>query len=264
MLFTGLMPLDCYTLVFVRACPEPGNAFNFSVEHVDGYMGFFPPGAVLDAYTPEGYSNASLTVPKEIFLDAIQRSFPEIPDRILEHGAGLLIAPAGQLQLRILLAAVIEGIENTAASFRGLETRIELERLLLDAFLEAMRAGLDSSVPQLGIRRARRQTHLRKAREFIRDSVHRPLQLDDLMSELGMSSRGIEMLFRDSLGIGPSAFIRHQRLHGVRRALLDASPESGIVKRLALDWGFWHLGHFSNSYRSLFGENPTSTLRRAS
>lgn len=77
-----------------------------------------------------------------------------------------------------------------------------------------------------------------------------------------MSSRGVELLFHDSLGIGPSAFIRHQRLHGVRRELLATAPEPGVVKKLALEWGFWHMGHFSQNYRQLFGETPTATLGR--
>jgi AraC family ethanolamine operon transcriptional activator len=74
----------------------------------------------------------------------------------------------------------------------------------------------------------------------------------------------VELLFQDSLGIGPSAFIRHQRLHGVRRALRTAPPVAGAVKESALKWGFWHMGHFSREYSSLFGENPSATLARRS
>ena len=262
MLFTGVMPREFFTLVFVTKCPEPGHAFTFSIEHVDGYMGLFPPGAELDAHTPEGYSNATLTVPKEMFLDAVRRSVPEMPDRILEDGAGLLTGPVEQSRLRILLSAVQEGVEDATGAFAGLPTRRELEVLLLDAFLAGLRSGVGAMAPQPGIRVTRRMEHLRKARDFIRDSAHEPLRLDDLTSELRMSSRGIEVLFRDSLGIGPSAFIRHQRLHGVRRALLATSAEPGTVKKLALEWGFWHMGHFSQNYRQLFGESPTATLGR--
>ena len=71
MALSGSMPQECYTLVFVTECPEKGRAFNFAAEHTDGYMGYFPPGEVLDAYTPEGYSNATLTVPADIFRAAV-------------------------------------------------------------------------------------------------------------------------------------------------------------------------------------------------
>ena len=57
-------------------------------------------------------------------------------------------------------------------------------------------------------------------------------------------------------------YLRHQRLHGARRALLQAAPTSGAVKHAALDWGFPHHGHFAHDYRTLFGESPAETLVR--
>ena len=260
MLFTGMMPMDCYTLVFVTRCPETGRSFNFATEHSDGYMGFFPPGGELDAYTPEGYSNATLTVPAGEFQRALEQWFPEIPDRILKHGSGMRIGAAEQARLRILLAAVMDGISDPSGLFLGSPARREVERSLLEVFLGALRCGHPVPVPKCRI--AGRLKHLRQARDFIKESAHESIQLGDVGDVLGMSARGVEVLFRSSLGIGPNAFIRHQRLHGVRRALLAAEPEAGVVKELALQWGFWHMGHFSENYRTLFGECPTSTLTR--
>ena len=45
MLFTGAMPRDCFTLVFVLDCPSEGHSFNFAARHTAGYMGFPPPAA---------------------------------------------------------------------------------------------------------------------------------------------------------------------------------------------------------------------------
>ena len=261
-LFTGVMPENCYTLVFVIDCPLKGNSFNFETEHNDGYMGFFPPGAELDAYTPEGYSNASLTVPVEMFLAAVKTSFPEIPDRLLKSGAGLRIGKREQAPLRALLSAVMRGIENPASPLDGLAARRELERRLLDGFLVALRMGLDGLIPRMKSRALGAAGHLRQAREFIRESSRGPVQLDDLCGNLGISRRGVELIFRKSFGIGPSAFIRQQRLHGVRRALLENGPDSVTVKESAIQWGFLHMGHFSRNYRELFGECPSETLLR--
>jgi AraC family ethanolamine operon transcriptional activator len=116
--------------------------------------------------------------------------------------------------------------------------------------------------PSVTSRMAGAVLQLRQAREFIRESTRGPVQLDDLSAQLGMSRRGVELMFRKSLGIGPGSFIRQQRLHGVRRELLAGNPESGAVKRLAIEWGFLHMGHFSRNYRDLFGETPRETLIR--
>jgi len=35
------------------------------------------------------------------------------------------------------------------------------------------------------------------------------------------------------------------------------------VAEVAMHWSFWHLGRFSSSYRALFKELPSDTLKRA-
>lgn len=262
MLFCGSMPKDCYTLVFVTECPEKGRSFNFAAEHTDGYMGFFPPGGMLDAYTPEGYGNATLTIPAAVFLGAVEKSFPEIPDGILKRGAGMRIGAAEQSRLRGLLSSVRSGIEDGTGPLADERVRRHLEVALLDAFLTIMRGGCGSLVLPPGRRIEGRLRRLRQARDYVADHLHQPILVDDLCGVLGLSRRGVEVLFQDSLRIGPSAFLRHQRLHGVRRTLLTTPPVHGVVKESALKWGFWHMGHFSREYRELFGESPSATSAR--
>lgn len=262
MLFSGAMSQDCYTLVFVTECERKGRSFNFATEHHDGYMGFFPPGGMLDAYTPEGYANATLTIPKPVFLAAVERLFPEIPDRILREGAGMRIGIPEQKMLRSLLNSTVQGIKDSSGALMGNRERKALESDLLETFILGLRAGCGSLIPSPGMRMKGRLARLRKARDYIADHLHEPITLVDLCTELGLSRRGVEFLFQDSMGIGPSAFIRHQRLHGVRRDLLTAPQVVGVVKESALQWGFWHMGHFSREYRSLFGESPSLTAAR--
>jgi AraC-like DNA-binding protein len=260
MLFSGSMPRDCYTLVFVMECPQKGRAFNFSVEHNDGYLGFFPPGGLLDAYTPEGYTHGTLTVPNAVFLDAVERMFPEIPQTVLKTGAGLRVGEWEHCHLRGVLTDVRAGMQEPTATLAHEVARKALESALLDAFLMALRSACASVVKPLGQRAEGRLRRLRRARNYLAEHMNAPVQLADLCGELGMSRRGVEMLFRDTLGIGPMTYLRHQRLHGVRRALLASSPMPGLVKKTALEWGFWHMGHFTSEYICLFGESPSATL----
>ena len=64
MWFRGEMPKDCYTLVYVEACPQDGHSFNFNSLHRDQCLGFFAPGEALDATTPSGYRHGTLTIPE--------------------------------------------------------------------------------------------------------------------------------------------------------------------------------------------------------
>ncbi|NMS18434.1 AraC family transcriptional regulator, partial [Vibrio parahaemolyticus] len=55
-------------------------------------------------------------------------------------------------------------------------------------------------------------------------------------------------------------FIHRMRLNQVRRVL--QSPEDNrTIAEIAFDFGFFHLGQFSQSYKRLFGETPTETRK---
>lgn len=261
MLFSGEMPRDCYTIMFVLACPKPGRSFNFSMDHADGYAGFWPPGGVLDAATPENYGNATLTVSSATFHAAVARSYPEISELVLRRGAGVRVGQREQERIRSLLAMIdraVWRVEPLRTTAMGLS---QLEGELLDAFLAALRSGCELNEPPPN-RTGGRLRRFRQARDFIADRLHEPLYLDDLCAELNLSRRGVENLFHDLLGVNPMMYLRHQRLHGVRRALATAEPGLGAVKEKALEWGFRHLGRFSREYFEFFGESPSQTLVR--
>lgn len=259
MLFSGSMSSDDYTLVFVMRCQRPGRSFNFSIEYHEGYIGLFPPGGALDACTPEGYEHAALTVPAAMLRDAVERRFPRMPAAILQHGAAIRAGLPEQMRLRRLLHGIKRGITDPLRPLASRSAREQLERDLLDGFLSALASGCESP-PKPASRLAGRMRRLRQARDYLEEHLHQPMHLIDLCTAIGMSKRGVEELFQHLLGIGPNAFIRSQRLHAVRRALQQAPASPGVVKKHALDWGFWHLGHFAQEYREVFGETPSATL----
>ena len=257
-LFTGVNSKDCYTMVFVLDCPDQGNAFNFGVEYHGGYMAFLAPGAAVDVLTPMGYSNAALSVPADVFHREVEHFFPEIPDPVLKNGLAFRVGTVAQQNLRSLVADVTAALSDPTMPLAGLTVRMELERRLLDAFLGALRDGVENR----RLKPAHSERKLRQAREFLEASIDQPLHFDELCRELGMSRRGLEMMFRKSLGTTPGRYLQCQRLNGVRRALLGADSDLAMVKEVALEWGFLHMGHFGQHYRALFGETPRSTLAR--
>ena len=257
------MARSCYTLIFVLASSTRARSFNFASEYTDGYMGFYPPGSVADAVTPEGYANATLTVPIAEFHAALALHFPEIPETVLRRGAGMRIGELEQARLRGLLAPLQHSMCNEPEFFSESAVRRQIEGELLATFLAAMRSGCADLVPSPTIRAGGRLRRLRMAREFLAAQTQEPVCLDDLCAALGLSRRGVENLFQDLLGISPITYLRHLHLHGARRALLKAAPGPGAVKSAALEWGFLHRGRFARDYRALFGEMPSDTLLKS-
>jgi AraC-like DNA-binding protein len=264
MLYTGAMPKDCFTVSFVMNNPGVGQSFNFRTKFSGGgYMGFFPPGAELDAACPEGCKDAILSVPSEVFLAAVELHFPEMPEDLLKHGGGLWVGLHEQQRIRSLLGS-IEKVVELAIGDLGEECICrQLESDLLVGFLAALRDGCGQRVKEPTSCVGGRHHRFRRVRDFVAEHLHQPIHLDDLCREIGLSAGGTENAFRDYLGISPIEFLRHQRLHCARRTLLREAAVPGAVKKAALEAGFWHLGRFAGDYRRLFGESPKETLAMA-
>lgn len=99
---------------------------------------------------------------------------------------------------------------------------------------------------------------VQQAQECMDGMLEHAPSIESLCRELGVSRRTLQYCFQDMVGMNPVAFLRAQRLNGVRRML----KQSASVTEAATAWGFWHFGHFSQEYKKLFGELPSDTLRR--
>jgi AraC-like DNA-binding protein len=264
MWFRGVMPKDCYTMVYVTACPGEGHSFNFNSRHRDRCLGFFAPGGTLDAKTPEGYRHATLTIPEAVFLQAVENRYPEFPAKLLKKGGSFFPIEDACRNLATLLGAIAETMRREPEVLTCESTRDTLESELQDHFLGLIRSegGNGSAAARPGM--TRRYQRMNLVRDFIGENSHRPIRLHELCTASGLSRRGVEYLFVDLLGVRASTFLLQCRLHGVRRELLAAVPRHGQVKQCAMNWGFWHLGRFAAEYRALFGEMPRATLVRRS
>lgn len=87
--------------------------------------------------------------------------------------------------------------------------------------------------------------------------------MQDLARHAHISTRSLYKGFQEHRGISPMGYVRQVRLQKVRDALLQArrAGQSISVTQVALDWGFGHLGHFTQAYRKQFNELPSQTLR---
>jgi AraC-like DNA-binding protein len=88
-----------------------------------------------------------------------------------------------------------------------------------------------------------------------------PLRIEELCGRLRTSRRTLQNAFRQVTGTSPLVYLRNLRLNAVRRSLMATAATDLSVSHAAIDGGFDHLGHFAGSYRTLFGEPPSRTMR---
>lgn len=259
MLFRTETPKDFYTLIFVRECPTAGHSFNFNTSHRNNAAAFFSPGESLDAMTPQGYKNATLTIPTAIFEQSITWQDPQLLENIAKRCGTIFPDLAICNRAQSLFRSTIETIRHQPETLESESARQSLESELHEQFYELVRHD-DNDQNRTTFQR--RYARLKLVRDFIHEHCHRRIQLQELCAVSGLSRRGLEYLFVDLLGIQANTFLLRSRLQGVRRELLAAEPQHGVVKQCALHWGFWHLGRFAAEYHSLFGEHPTATVSR--
>ena len=85
------------------------------------------------------------------------------------------------------------------------------------------------------------------------------MSLSEMCSIANVSERTLIYAFGERYGLSPKAFIRAQRLARVRHELKRPGNFDLLVGDLAASQGFYHLGHFTEQYRRMFGETPTQT-----
>jgi AraC-like DNA-binding protein len=86
----------------------------------------------------------------------------------------------------------------------------------------------------------------------------------EICAELGVSERLLRACCKEHLRMGPNRYIRLRRMQQVHRDLRNGNPGTASVSEVALRYGFHDPGRFATSYRAVYGELPSATLRRAS
>ncbi|MDH4981543.1 helix-turn-helix domain-containing protein [Hyphomicrobium sp. D-2] len=139
----------------------------------------------------------------------------------------------------------------------------EVAKALEQAMVHAMLLAIDTSekkAPVAGYKD--RRAILEGLEGFIARHSGRPLYIMDLCNELGAPERTVRRVFKEQFGLSPIRYLWLRRMYQVNRALQLADPMQTSVTTIAMEHGFGELGRFATVYRQLFGEAPSTTLRK--
>lgn len=196
-------------------------------------------------------------------LDAsdLTRAAIELAGCELTMTTGKVLRPPHHVAAR--LSSVTEAATRAARTAPGIFTSPQAAHALEEAVLRPMiMCLLHGEAREEGIPRGRRAAIAKRFEAAVEANLDRPLLIPDLCQIVGVPGRTLRTLCREQLGMSPQRFLALRRLHLTRRALLRSAPHSTTVTEIATSHGFWELGRFAVSYKSLFGESPSVTLRR--
>lgn len=136
-----------------------------------------------------------------------------------------------------------------------------LQRSIIEAFVVDLMSALPSGNVVSHYTGARL---VNEAENYVDAAGRRPVHISELCSALKVSRRTLHRSFADTVGVGPSAYLRRRRLSAIRSVLRQCDPRTISIGDVAFQHGFLETGRFAAYYRAHFGETPSETCRSSS
>lgn len=102
-------------------------------------------------------------------------------------------------------------------------------------------------------------SNIARAVERLRHDFDKPVRIEDISQELGMSVSSFHQHFKSVTAMSPLQFQKRLRLQEARRLMLSEDLDATSA---AYRVGYNDSSHFSREYKSLFGEPPMRDVER--
>lgn len=162
--------------------------------------------------------------------------------------------------LRRTVEMIVEDVESGAENLRHGWAAKRFEEAMFTALLLAQPSNIARDLAGCASPAVPRAVKF--AEEYILANATQQITIADLVSVSRVSARTLFENFKRFRGVTPMHYLRRHRLTQARAELLRAR-EGTSVTEIAVRWNFDQLGRFASYYRSVYGETPSQTLRRA-
>lgn len=232
-----------------------GSACNQQSMHIfSGKDGF-------EFFSPTQLLMAGIAVRRDALLDQLSDEDGAIASGHLAHAKLLNINSAKTQALRALMTGAFAMLAANPQLLESTNNQASLRQsvmlLLSDCLVDTVNTG-DKAAQQLALTHAKCRDIIAATRALVLQHADLPLSVAEVCQQLGVSRRSLQYCFQNLLNTTPMAYLRAQRLNGVRTMLKSAHS----VTEAAAHWGFWHFGHFSQEYKKMFGELPSATFKK--
>jgi AraC family transcriptional regulator, ethanolamine operon transcriptional activator len=218
-------------------------------------MVVFPERGEMLAALPQGAQWLTVQLPRE----RLQRADLAM-SRCLLGSARQLPGPADD-ELAQLLARLAPVLSPVSSGSIYDDAAVELAHgELVDELLALLAHRMSTGDAGVALSSSERWRVVRRAEAYLESQANPAVRIDELCGAAATSLSRLERAFRETFGMSPHRYLTLRRLAAVRRELLRGGAEISITE-VATRWGFFHLGRFSQEYRTHFGEVPSRTLK---
>jgi AraC family ethanolamine operon transcriptional activator len=249
---------DLYTVVG----PHAGGSLNGAALNACALIASAS-GAQAEVIIDAGYEAIAWLVAPQVLdehlkLRGTNREFsvPELPE--IWHPAKDVARAHFELGVRIAEAA-----ENAPQIFNDNHwARYGAQVEFMDSLITVIESCSSDDEADTDKKRRSYSEIVKKCEDFTSGLEGRRPYVSELCALAQVSERTLQYAFRDIMGMPPLTYLHRLRLHRARDELRAANHGSTTVTTVALNWGFWHFGEFSRTYKNCFGESPSNTLKQ--
>jgi AraC-like DNA-binding protein len=161
------------------------------------------------------------------------------------------------------LLSLHKAATDLAESVPDILAHPEVSKAIEQELIRAIVACVSDSAPQESAsRHGLRLNTMRRFEQLLDSRQDEPLYIPEICAALGVTDRTLRSRCQEHLGMAPHQYLWLRRMNLAKRALERADPRTRTVTEVANDHGFAELGRFAVAFRKLFGESPSTTLRR--
>jgi AraC family ethanolamine operon transcriptional activator len=159
---------------------------------------------------------------------------------------------------QFLIQAISQQMEHQRkySNQLSIQQQYLLEKQLAEQLLFTIRPPFDRKTT---IPNRRRVAY--EAERLICRHAQKHLTIEQLCRFIGCSARTLHLGFKERYGTTPAQYAKIIALNAVRNQL-RLVPLTSNVTEVAMSWGFYHLGRFSQQYKQLFDELPSVTIQQ--
>lgn len=237
-----------------------GNFVGMGEEMTPGSALLMPPGSMSFTHTPGGYRCYSIFIPIDLAREVASLQFLINGDRQKAHV--VRSNPATSVSINKQLKLFFSAFDTAHGVFPKSDSLVEFRDKLLDSFGSAYGYTVDTFTRGRGRSVLANEDALGRAVDVVENQKQSKTLMTDLVKSADVAETSLRMAFHRYMGLSPSEYIRLRKFNLIWQEMNSSRAHDTTVARIVAEYRISDMGRFAERYRSIFGENPSTTLKR--
>lgn len=170
-----------------------------------------------------------------------------------------LTSTTGQGLVRACLLLQTEWEQNSTIAFSPVARR-HLESFIMSSFLIAAKNQYSEKLLVDYKTKELNEELVRCVKDYLHENIDQLPCLTDLTSFAKVSARTLQLAFKRYANCSPMEYVQKLRLQRAHEQIVNARHTGDKITSIAMEWGFYNPGRFSQLYKKEYGCTPREMM----